>query len=111
MIRKTCLSAAIVLSGCAAPAPRPDPNALTELIAVTYSGKPVDVMMAKYGAPIRQLPVGADTVYSWERQRVMYYPGQPPSPVHCQMDAYVHNNGIVWKVGLTGQNDACPMFE
>lgn len=101
-----------LLAGCAStPPPRPDPQALTELMGMRFAGKPVQVMMSRYGAPLRETKVGSETVYSWERSTIMYFRTQPPMPVKCQLDAYVRSDGIVRTVGLSGQNGACPLFE
>lgn len=105
------LCLALGLSACATPSPQADPGALTELLGLRYSGKPVQAMMAHYGAPLRQMPVGEETVYSWERTNELRFKTQAPAMTRCQLDAYVRKDGVVRTIGLSGQNGACPLFE
>ncbi|HUX23976.1 MAG TPA: hypothetical protein VMV87_05110 [Burkholderiales bacterium] len=102
--------AVALIAGCATSAPQPDPDALTELIALRYSGQPVQSMMSRYGAPAAVMRVPPDTIYTWYRSQAVFLYGQQLQ-AHCQMDAYVHADGKVWRVGLSGQNAACPLFE
>lgn len=104
---------ALTLGGCglvqSVSTPPPPPDVAGALNA-TYATGPVQNMLTRYGAPLRQMPSGNAVIYSWERSRVMYFGTQPPLPVTCQMDAYVSPAGVVTAVNVSGQMGACVMF-
>lgn len=111
VMKQIAMLGLIMLSGCSLmesrQQPPPDVNGI---LSNAYQGGPVTAVMQRYGAPLRQMPVGENVVYSWERDRTMYFDTQPPAHWHCQMDANVNRNGVVTQIGVTGQMGACTEF-
>lgn len=102
-------AAAITIGGCATTG-IPESDDVMAAVGKRFAGKPLTKMMARYGAPARSMPVGEETVYSWERADTMHYQTQAPLNVRCQLDAYVKSDGVVRTIGLSGQQGACPAF-
>lgn len=102
-------AAAVALSACATTS-APEGDDVLGAVGQRFAGQPVTEMMARYGAPARSMPVGEETVYSWDRADTMHFQTQAPLNVRCQLDAYVKPDGVVRTVGLSGQQGACPAF-
>lgn len=109
---KTILLAIVATasSGCASAPEQWNPQTLTNAIGTRFSGQPVEQIIARYGAPTRQIEIRGETIYTWERTNVMTFQTRPDVRVGCQLDAYVTQAGIVRTIGLNGQNGACPQF-
>jgi len=101
----------VVLSGCSImesrQQPPPDVNGV---LNSAYRGGPATMVMQDYGAPLRQMPVGAGTVYSWEKDRTQYFQTMPPANWHCQMDAFANAQGVVTEMVVRGNMGACVAF-
>ncbi|MGH8171815.1 MAG: hypothetical protein ACREPX_01630 [Rhodanobacteraceae bacterium] len=109
-MRRALFCALFTLSGCASSPPDVTPQSLTQDAGQRFAGQPVQVMLARYGAPLRQQVIAGETVYTWERSNVITYRTRPSVRVSCQLDAYVSASGIVRTIGFNGQDGACPMF-
>jgi len=98
------------LSGCATAPPEPSPQDLTNAIGSRFAGQPLQTMIERYGAPVRQMPLGDETIYTWVRENTMQFRTLRPTTVHCELDAYVTSAGIIRTIGVNGQGGACPTF-
>jgi len=85
----------------------PTIQAIGDAIGAAYVDHPAQQMMARYGAPIRQMPAGNRTVYSWDALRPLRSTGEL---MRCQLDAYVSADGNVVGVNVSGQTGACAAF-
>lgn len=95
------------LSGCVSTASDESVN-VTQLVGDRFVGGPIQEMTARYGAPLRQMPLSDETVYSWEKSDTLYF--DTPLHVTCQLDAYVTPDGVVRTVGTNGNYGACVRF-
>lgn len=98
------------LAGCATGYEQPQGPNILQAIGDRYAGRPLTELMGRYGAPARQMQVGAETIYSWEVADTLYFGSQPPLYVRCQLDAYVPETGIVRTVSINGKEGACIRF-
>lgn len=80
-----------------------------QLVGDRYVGQPILAMNGRYGAPLRKMEMGDDTVYSWEVNRDLVI-GGAPLHLHCQLDAYVTSAGMVRTLGVSGNQGACVSF-
>lgn len=103
------MAIAVSLASCASTGSEAGPD-VTNAVGQRFAGRPVSEMLGRYGAPLRSMEVGGETVYSWEARDTLFFNTQPPLPVRCQLDAYVPASGVVRTVGVTGQMGACPKF-
>lgn len=105
-MRRTVIAVAL-LTGCASTGGY-QVNVL-QAVGDAYAGRALGAMTSRYGAPLRSMPAGDVTIYSWEVRDVLYFDTQAPLHVRCQLDAYVQD-GTVETVGLNGQQGACERF-
>lgn len=102
------LAGALLLcaSGCVAPGAKFEN--IGQRINDRYAGLPFSMMVVTYGPPHRQMAIGSQTIYSWEKAFTKNF-SDGPMYLQCRLDAIVSGNTTV-QVNLDGNNGACIEF-
>ncbi|MCC7097861.1 MAG: hypothetical protein IT472_11880 [Thermomonas sp.] len=108
-IKKAVASILLIgIVGCANRPFIPAPTWLIFTVRDMYVGRPLQDIVAKYGAPDAQQDFQGEKIHIWHANTTWGI--TEVQSFHCKMNVYVRPDGIIRTIDFVGQMGACKEF-